>query len=76
MLFVDRLEETVLVRSKLLEFDFEKFTLMIGDRFLVQYQDVRDVIVMNLTSLVKNIFAISSDAPSLSDLSKLPFGLV
>ena len=59
MLLVDRLKKAVLVRSEFLEFCFEKLTLVVGNRFFVQYQNVRDVIIMNLENLVTIIPAMS-----------------
>lgn len=43
-----RLEQSVLMRPEFLKFCLEELILLIGYRFLVQNQNIRDVIGMNL----------------------------
>ena len=42
------LEKSVLVRSKFFEFGLEKLLLMVRDLFLVEDQNTRYIVVMNL----------------------------
>ena len=42
------LEEPVLVWAKLFQFSFEELAFLPGDGLLIQYQNIRDIIVVNL----------------------------
>lgn len=43
-----RLQDTVLVRAELLKLSFEELRLLVRDRFLVEDENVRDVVRMDL----------------------------
>ena len=42
------LEKSVLMRTKFLQLRFEKLTFLSGNGFLIEYQDIGDVIGVNL----------------------------
>lgn len=70
-LLVDCLQNAVLMRSELFEFRLEELVLLTGRGFLVQDEDVADIVGVNLDMLA--IFKNKSKdfLPSLSDLSAL-----
>ena len=43
-----RLKETILVRPKFFKFGFEKLVFVSSDGFFVEYQNIRNIIFMNL----------------------------
>lgn len=68
-----RLEEPVLVWTELFQFGFEELAFLPGDRLLIQDQNVRDIVVVNLFSVSFKHLHNSSEmnAPSPSSLSTL-----
>lgn len=48
-----RLKKTRLIRPEFLELGFEELCLVTGDRLLVEYKNLRDVIIMDLALLTK-----------------------
>ena len=50
-LLVDCLQDAVLVRSELLEFRLEELVLLTGCGFLIQDENVADVVGVNLETL-------------------------
>ena len=43
-----RLQQAILVWPELVQLRLEQLLFMIGNRFLIQYQDIRDIVIVDL----------------------------